>query len=78
MSQHSALNAVGNVASFGAIIGSITHLLPSFAAIVAVVWYLLEIYESKAVQDWLKHRRARHRHRRYKRHLSQKRTLPEP
>lgn len=42
-----------HIASLGAIVGSYAGFFPAIAAIVAVVWYSLEIYESQTVQSAL-------------------------
>lgn len=48
---------VADVISAGAILGTLGHLLPEWAAIMAIVWYCIEIYESKTVQEWIRKRR---------------------
>lgn len=56
----SAINQwVGNIFSVGAIVTTIMGLAPAFAALVALVWYLLQIYESATVQRWFATRRVR-------------------
>lgn len=50
---------VGNGISLGAIAISIFGYIPAIAAGVALVWYLLQIYESATVQIWLRRRRRR-------------------
>jgi len=64
VTDHGHLVAAANFLSLGAILGSLYGIITPLAAVAALIWYLLQIYESKLVQDWLKHRRARHRHRR--------------
>jgi len=49
----------GNAISGAAIVGTIAGWLPSIAAIVALVWYLIQIYESATVQRWMATRRHR-------------------
>lgn len=39
--------------------GSLFGLIPAIAAVLAVIWYGLEIYENKTVQRWLTGRRIR-------------------
>lgn len=56
-------HSVDGVAA-GAIVGSLLGYLPAFAALAAIVWYAIQVYESKTVQKWvrvhrLKKRRAR-------------------
>ena len=50
---------VGHLVSAGAIIGTIAGYLPALAAIVAVSWYLVQLYESHTVQFYLRARRER-------------------
>ncbi len=50
---------VGNGASLGAIIISFAGYIPALAAGVALVWYLIQIFESPTVQRWLRSRRTR-------------------
>lgn len=53
-----------HIASLGAIFATIAGWLPSIAALVAVLWYVLQIYESKTVQRHIhrwKEKHARHR-----------------
>jgi len=60
MDQHSTLNLwVGNVISASAILTTLLGLVPAIAAIVALLWYLVQIYESNTIQTWLKNRRLR-------------------
>ena len=48
---------VGDVISAGAIIGTIIGYLPYVAAFAGLVWYLIQIWESKTVQGWWCNRR---------------------
>jgi hypothetical protein len=50
---------VGHLVSAGAIVGAIVGYLPAVAALVAVVWYLVQLYESHTVQHYLRGRRER-------------------
>ncbi len=43
----------------GAILGSIMGYLPAIAALAAIVWYSVQIYESKTVQKYVRLRRIR-------------------
>lgn len=45
---------IGDAVSLVAVLGSWTGFLPAFASIAAVVWYLLEIWESDTVQSWVR------------------------
>lgn len=47
---------LGNSASVGVIISTIVGWLPALAALIAVIWYLVQIYESKTVQRFLNDR----------------------
>ena len=64
MTDHSHLVAAANVISLGAIFGSFMGVITPLAAIAALLWYALQIYESKLVQDWVHHRRKLARHKR--------------
>ena len=47
--------------SLAAIIGALAGLLPPLAALFAILWYCIQIYESKTYQCWrVKRRRLRH------------------
>jgi hypothetical protein len=50
---------LGNVISIGAIIGAIFGVVPFIAALVALVWYLIQIFESATAQRWMAGRRER-------------------
>ncbi len=41
------------------LISVVVQAVPVIAAIVAIVWYLVQIYESKTVQRWLSNRQQR-------------------
>lgn len=50
----------GDGLSAGAILGAFLGALPAFAALVGVIYYVIQIYESTTVQKWMdKGRRAR-------------------
>jgi len=49
----------GNIFSLGAILGAFVGWLPAFAALIALAWYLIQIFESHTVQRWLHTRRER-------------------
>lgn len=57
--DHTASSWAGNVISAGAIITSFMGWVPGIAAIVALVWYLIQISESQTVQRWFAARRQR-------------------
>lgn len=57
--DHHLTNWFGNAVSVGAIAGTMAGWLPAVSAIVALIWYMIQIYESKTVQEWIAARRAR-------------------
>ncbi len=57
---------VADAISAGAIIGAFVNLLPPLGALAALIWYLVQLYESKTVQGWLQRRRRRKLYRRLK------------
>lgn len=59
MTGRTLTSSVPDFISAGAILGAFAHVLPPIAAFIAIVWYLLEIYESKTVEAWRKARRRR-------------------
>jgi len=59
MDNHTLSQWVGNVVSAGAIITSFLGVLPVLGAIIAIVWYAIQIRESKTYQDWRAGRRQR-------------------
>lgn len=60
-----ALSYVGDAASAAGIIGAFIGALPALAGLAGLVWYLIQIWESKTVQKrvrlWRNKRRAAHR-----------------
>lgn len=62
---HSQLLPIaGDIVSAGAIIGAFAHMLPSVAALGAVVWYAVQIWDSRPVQTWLRLHRHKQRRKR--------------
>lgn len=58
--DHSTVNQwLGNGLSIGAIASTLVGWTPAIAAIVALIWYIIQIYESATVQRWLANRRVR-------------------
>ena len=45
--------SMGDFASLAAILGSLSGWLPPLAALIAMLWYLLQIWESRTVQTWM-------------------------
>lgn len=58
-------NHIADVISVGAILGTFMKILPPLAVLLAIIWYCLEIYESKTVQGWLRRRHLRKQRRRH-------------
>ena len=56
LSEHPVLNWLGNLAAVTTIAGTIFGWLPVFAALVAIGWYLIQIYESKTFNNWRRKR----------------------
>lgn len=53
------LSWVGNGASVGAIVSTLAGWLPPAAAFIALIWYVIQIYESNTVQAWVRNKRTR-------------------
>ncbi len=45
--------AAGHIISFGATVAVIAGILPTIAALGAVIWYAIAIFETKTVQGFL-------------------------
>ena len=43
-----------DTASIATVVGTLTHMLPSIAALFSIVWSTIRIYETDTVQGWLK------------------------
>ena len=43
-----------DTASIATVVGTLTHMLPSIAAVFSIVWSAIRIYETKTVQSWFK------------------------
>jgi hypothetical protein len=50
---------IGHTLSGAALVGSIIGWFPGVAAVVALLWYGIQIYESKTYQAWKRGRRLR-------------------
>lgn len=50
---------LGNIVSVAAVIGALAGWVAPIAAVVALIWYLIQIYESETVRRWAATRRAR-------------------
>lgn len=55
------LNYTGDAVSAGAIVGAFIGFLPALAALGGILWYAIQIYESKTVQKMIRLRRMRQR-----------------
>jgi hypothetical protein len=51
-SHNTFLNWLGNIASVGAVLTSMFGYIPAIGALVAIVWYSIQIYESDTVKRW--------------------------
>ena len=51
---------VGDPTALSVIIGAVLGILPVIAVLLAIVWYSLEIIESKTFQRWLQSRKEKH------------------
>ena len=49
-----AVKHVIDAISIAAVIGTLSNMLPSIAALLSAIWSLIRIYETKTVQSWLK------------------------
>jgi hypothetical protein len=58
--QETWIKASGDLAAAGAILGTLVSILPPIAAILGIVWYVLQIYESHTMREWRLHRKAKH------------------
>lgn len=47
---------LGNGISLGMILSTLIGWLPAIAALIGVIWYMVQIYESKTVQRWIDNR----------------------
>jgi hypothetical protein len=57
--HNTILNWFGNIASVGAVIASAFGWIPALGALVAIVWYAIQIWESETVQTYLHARQWR-------------------
>lgn len=57
--DHSTFSWVGNSVALGAIVSTIVGLVPAVAALLALIWYIIQIYESETTKKWLAARKAR-------------------
>lgn len=52
-------HAAGHAVSLGTLLGVVAGVLPALAALGAVIWYGIAIYETKTVQSLLHRRKQR-------------------
>lgn len=50
------VSVVADAVSAGVVISTIVGYLPAIAAIICVLWYLIQIWESRTVQHWWRNR----------------------
>ena len=43
---------IGHIVSLFALTGSMFGLLPAIAGVAALLWYIIQIWESRTVQEW--------------------------
>lgn len=55
------ISVTGDVVSAGAIVGALMGLLPALAGVAAIIWYAIQIWESKTVQKHVRLWRAKRR-----------------
>lgn len=56
MNDNPIISWIGNSVSLGMIISAFLGWLPAIGATIAIIWYSIEIYESKTVQRYLEKR----------------------
>jgi len=56
-----ALSYAGDAVSAGAIVATFMGYLPALAGLAGLVWYIIQIWESKTVQKHIRRLRARQR-----------------
>lgn len=54
MSDQRGLIHLVDALSAVAIIGTLANLLPPLAALAGLIWYVVQIWESKTVQGWVR------------------------
>ena len=55
-SLHTPTTVVGDIISAGDIVGSFLGYLPIVAAFAGLIWYVIQIWESRTVQHWWRNR----------------------
>ncbi len=68
---HTAANALAGIAVVATIVG----WLPAIAAVLGIIWYVIQIIESKTVRDWRTARRMRRHDRKLARLLAKAKVV---
>ena len=50
-SMNDSIKHAVDTVSIATVLGTLTHMLPSIAALFSIVWSAIRIYETKTVQD---------------------------
>jgi hypothetical protein len=53
MSHHETAKTVADAASIVTVVGTLSQILPSVAALFTIIWTGFRIYETATVQRWL-------------------------
>lgn len=53
MSHHETAKTVADAASIVTVVGTLSQVLPSVAALFTIIWTGFRIYETRTVQRWL-------------------------
>lgn len=72
-----AIDHANHMISAAAIAGTMAGILPPLAALVAIIWYAIQIWESRTVQEWFK-RHHPHARRLEKLKASERRENKDP
>lgn len=59
----------------GIVGGTFLHVLPPVAAVLAILYYMIQIYESPTIQTWLRRHNQRHAVRRLRRLEAKQRII---
>lgn len=57
MSTSTVIRMVGDVGSFGIVVGTLTKILPPLAALVTIMWIGFQFYHSEPVRLWRSRRK---------------------
>lgn len=53
-SMNESIKHAVDTVSIATVVGTLTHMLPSIAALFSIVWSAIRIYETDTVQGWMK------------------------